>query len=475
MSQRYIQGSSRSSMSSDTMVGSSSDSDGKSREKYDEDYLSSKKKPRVQSVESSIDTESDTPPTEAEKDFKPGRSLGNKVKKAWKTVKEKFSDKSNHTPKTKKSIPCEFKAYELSLSLDDRTALWKENGKNLFGNIKILAPDFKKSQAVIADLIVKGGEDFAADEFNAADYAGLGFDFFLTTMSHDALINPIRFFTSKSVITSTKTTADEFLANSDEEFLADSEDALPLSNGMLNKPIRLCASGIGPELFSNQLLDILREIPLTCPVILDVSSNNLGPDEVLKLVRLMEEHPVIYSLDLGNNPVCDDQKANSSLMQLQKANSSMMQLFDALGPVSRLFLNNTGFNDQNGFFIESSLASNCCLRHLSLQSNQLTHEGVIAIIEAVIPSDFADRAMTDSALTTVELQGNYHGSSDAIADALRFALRDVYGDDLGELPTLAPMFLGIDLSPSLLNKVKKFEPHFSQLTSPRGNSTDERL
>ncbi len=427
--------------------------------------MSSKKKPRVQSVESSIDRESDTPPTEAEKDSKPGRSLGNKIKKTSKNVKEKFSDKSNHTPKTKKLIPCEFKAYDPSLSLDDRTALWKENGKNLFGNIKILAPDFKKSQAVIADLIVKGGEDFAADEFNAADYAGLGFDFFLTTMSHDALINPIRFFTSKSVITSTKTTADEFLANSDEEFVADSKDALPLSNGMLNKPIRLCASGIGPELFSNQLLDILREIPLTCPVILDVSSNNLGPDEVLKLVRLMEEHPVIYSLDLGNNPICTRKDSNLRLMRL----------FSQLGPVSQLFLDNTGFNDDTAFFIDLALQSNCCLRHLSLQSNQLTPEGVIAIIEAVIPSNFADRAMTDSALTTVELQHNDHGSSDAIADALGIALSNVYGDGLDELPALAPMSLGIDLPPSLLNKVKKFEPHFSQLTSPRGNSTDERL
>lgn len=451
-------------MSSDTIVRSSSDSEGKSRGKYDEESVSSKKKPRVQSVESSSDTESDTSSTGAEKGSKPGRGLRGKIKKTWKNVKEKFSDKSNHTPKTKKSTPCEFKAYDPSLSLDERTALWKENGKNLFCNIKILAPDFKKSQDVIADLIVKGGEDFAADEFNAADYAGLGFDF-SSTMSNNTLINPMRFFTNKSVITSTKTTADEFLANSDEEFLADSEDAPPLSSDTLNKPIRLCASGIGPELFSNQLLDILLEIPLSCPVILDASSNELGSNEVLKLVRLMEEHPVIYSLDLGNNPICA--RENTSL--------GLMRLFANLGPVSRLFLDNTAFNDDTAFFIDLALQSNCCLRHLSLQSNQLTPDGVITIIEAVIPSDFADRAITDSALTTVELQGNYHGSSDAIAHALGIALSNVYGDGLDELPALAPMYLGVDLPPSLSNKFKKFEPHFSQLTSPRGNSTDQRL
>jgi hypothetical protein len=50
-----------------------------------------------------------------------------------------------------------------------------------------------------------------------------------------------------------------------------------------------------------------------------------------------------------------------------------------------------------------------------------------------------------------------------------------YADDLDEAPALAPMSLGIDLTPSLLQKFEKFEPHFSQFTSPRGNSTDERL
>ena len=464
MSQRSIQGTPRSSMSSDTIVRSSSESEKKSREKYDEESVSSEKKPRMQYVESSSDTESDAPPTPSEKRSKSGRSLGGKIKKTWKNVKEKFSSKSNHTQKIKKSTPCEFKVYDPSLSHEQKIELWKENGKNLFGNIKILAPDFKKSQDVIADLISNGGEDFTADEFNVLDYAGLGFDF-SSAMSHGALINPMRFFTSKPVITSTKTTADEFLANSDEEFVADSEDALPLSSDTLNKPIRLCASGIGPELFSNQLLDILREIPLTCPVILDVSSNNLGPDEVLKLVRLMEEHPVIYSLDLGNNPICTRKDSNLGLMRL----------FSELGPVSRLFLDNTGFNDDTAYFIDLALESNFCLRHLSLQSNQLTHEGVIAIIEAVIPSDFADRAMTDSTLNTLALQHNDHGSSDGIADALVTALRDVYGDDLDELPALAPISLGIDLPPSFLNKFKKFEPHFSQLTGLRGNSTDERL
>jgi hypothetical protein len=426
--------------------------------------VSSEKKPRVRSVESSSDSGSDVPPTKAEKHSKSRGGLSEKIKKTWKDVKEKISNKSSQSPNTKKSTPFEFKAYDPSLSYEQKIELWKENGRNLFGNIKTLVPDFKKSQDVITDLMVRYGENFAADKFNAADYAGLGFDF-SSTMSNDTLMNPMRFFTSKSVITSTKTTADEFLANSDEEFLAGSEDAPPLSSDTLNKPIRLCASGIGPALFRTQLLDILREIPLTCPVILDVSSNELGPDEVLEMVSLMKEHPVIYSLDLGNNPICRDKKGNSALIQL----------FGALGPVSRLFLDNTGFNDDTAYFAELPVESNCCLRYLSLQNNHLAEDGVITIIKAAIPSDFAVRAMTDSALTTVALQRNDHGSSDAIADALGIAFSNVYGDDLDEAPALAPMSLGIDLTPSLLQEFEKFEPHFSQFTSPRGNSTDERL
>ena len=91
-------------------------------------------------------------------------------------------------------------------------------------------------------------------------------------------------------------------------------------------------------------------------------------------------------------------------------------------------------------------------------------------------SDTIVKSSSESdALTTVALQHNDRGSSDAIADALGIVLSNVYGDDLNELPALAPMSLGIDLPPSLLNKFREFEPHFSQLTSPRGNSTDERL
>jgi hypothetical protein len=91
-------------------------------------------------------------------------------------------------------------------------------------------------------------------------------------------------------------------------------------------------------------------------------------------------------------------------------------------------------------------------------------------------SDTIVKSSSESdALTTVALQHNDHGSSNAIADALGTDLSNVYGDDLDELPALAPISLGIDLPPSLLNKFKEFEPHFSQLTSPHGNSTDERL
>jgi len=48
MSQRSIQGTSRGSMSSDTTVKSSSESEKKPREKYEQDSIDSEKKPRLQ-------------------------------------------------------------------------------------------------------------------------------------------------------------------------------------------------------------------------------------------------------------------------------------------------------------------------------------------------------------------------------------------------------------------------------------------
>jgi hypothetical protein len=456
MSQRSIQTASRGSMSSDTLVKSSSESEKKCREKYDEESLSSKKNPRVQSVESSSDTEPDTPSTEAEKGSKPRRSLREKIKKTWKNVKEKYSDKSSHIPKTKKSTPCEFKAYDPSLSLDDRTELWKENGKNLFGNIKTFKPDFKKSQGVITDLILKGSEDFAANEFNAADYAGLGFDF-LSTMTDGALINPMNIFGSKSVITSTKTTA--------QELLADTEDAAIRPSYALNKPIKLCASGIGPALFSNQLLNILREIPLTCPVILDVSSNNLGPLELLELVRVMEEHPVIYSLDLGNNPICTDKSACFALINL----------FSALGPVSRLFLDNTGFNDNSAADIESSVEGNFCLRHLDLRGNKLTERGLHHMIFSTISHTLSYRQDDDSALRVMQLQNNIPNEWDPIITILNVAFCMARLTEENFVPRPTPIPVQIDIPDLYVQKLNFGEPYLSNIIRPQTNSTDDRL
>jgi hypothetical protein len=57
------------------------------------------------------------------------------------------------------------------------------------------------------------------------------------------LIDAMKIFGSKAVITSTPT--------SSEELLTDIEDEPPRPSYPLNEPIRPCACGIGPELFSS--------------------------------------------------------------------------------------------------------------------------------------------------------------------------------------------------------------------------------
>ena len=456
MSHRSIQGNSRGSRSSDTIVKSSSESEEISQQKHEENSVNSKKNPRMESIGIPIDTKSDAKNAEPDKLPKHGRSLGEKIKSTWKEVKEKLSDKSSHTPKAKTSKGGKFQADDPSLLPSKRTELWQENSRNLFSNIKTLGLDFKQSQDIIKALIIKGGENFAASEFNAENYAGLGFDF-SSTMTDGALINPMNIFGSKSVITSTKTTA--------QELLADTEDATIRPNYALNKPIKLCASGIGPALFSNQLLNILREIPLTCPVILDVSSNNLGPHELLELVRLMEEHPVIYYLDLGNNPICTDKNACFALIKL----------FDALGPVSRLFLNNTGFNDVTAEFVEYPLCINPCLRHLNLQNNSLTEVGISLMINAAIPGDFFDRKNNDTALVSIQLQNNTVNDWDQIITTIDKVFRRAgfYGKNFATTSPKTP--LQLDFPATYIQELSSNDDFWLEVTKPQTDSIDDRL
>lgn len=461
MSQRSIQATSRGSISSDTLVKSSDESEKKSQEKYEEESVSSEKTPRMLPVDSSSDTASDSEPIGAEKYSKSWSSVGEKIKKSWKDVKEKFLDKSRYSPKTKKSTPFKFKADDRSLPNEKRILLWQENGRNLFGNIKILTHDFKKSQDIITDLIKCDGKNFAANNFNAGDYAGLGFDFFSTmfssSISHDALINPMEIFGSKSIITSTKTLP--------EELLADSENESPRPSYALSKPVWLCASGIGPELFRNQLLNILREIPLTCPVILDASSNNLGPNELLELAHMMSEHPVIYSLDLSNNPLCPGDNACYALIKL----------FALLGPVYRLYLDKTGFNDNTAEFIEYSLRENRCLRHLNLQHNNLRETGISSLIYSAIPSDFFDRKKEGCTLNTIQLQNNSADDWDPIIVALKTAFMRAHIFDKNYIPTPPAMPLQIDIPALWIQKLSFAEPYLSEITRPEENSVNVRL
>jgi hypothetical protein len=213
------------------------------------------------------------------------------------------------------------------------------------------------------------------------------------------------------------------------------------------------------------LLNILREIPLACPVILDASSNNLGPNELLELAHMMSEHPVIYSLDLSNNPLCPGDNACYGLIKL----------FALLGPVSRLYLDKTGFNDNTAEFIEYSLKENRCLRLLNLQHNNLRETGISSLICSAIPSDFFDRKKDDCTLSTIQLQNNSAEDWDPIIVALKTAFTRAHIFDKNYIPTPPAIPLQIDIPDSWIEKLSFAEPYISEIARPQKKSADDRL
>ena len=105
MSQRSIQATSRGLMSSDTLVKSSSESEKKSQEKYEEESVRSETTPRMLHVDSSSDTESDSESMTAEKYSKSWGSVGGKSKNLGKTLKRNFQINQAIAQKQKNQPP----------------------------------------------------------------------------------------------------------------------------------------------------------------------------------------------------------------------------------------------------------------------------------------------------------------------------------------------------------------------------------
>jgi len=448
MAQRIPSHSTRESTRSDLVAESSSEPEKRPREKYENETARISEKPRMRSKES----DSDDAIGSGNRSFEKKPNLGMKIKNKWKKIKEKFSAESSTTSRTKKSTNASLYTMPSDLSRSEKIRLWRDNGQRLLNNKEALQHDFADSANEVTRLLNEGNDENAAQQFDETAYTGLGFRFFV-----DSTVDGLKILGSKSMARVTSTKTQDFLADDDQDYAP--------ARYILAKPIKIGAFGIGPERFVDEVLKLLREIPEGCPVILDATHNELGPDELNQLVDVMENHPVIYHLDLSGNPLCSGDDACYAVARL----------FEALGPVSHLYLDETGINDQTALLIEESLSQNCCLRHLNLQNNNLTETGINTMIYAAVPSDFFGRKKDDSALTTIQLQHNAPDDWDPIITAINhvFMRANIFEEDF--IPTSTAIPVQIDIPTSLIQELSVGETYVSEIISPQDNSVDDRL
>ena len=141
------------------------------------------------------------------------------------------------------------------------------------------------------------------------------------------------------------------------------------------KPVKINASGFKGELNTLQsiVMSALSVVDSGCPIILDLSMNGLRDADLGTLLEFMKVKPIIYQLNLDQNPLCSGDQASETLVEL----------FQLSTPISHLYLNKTGLNDATAFAMSESLGKHPCLTHLDLRSNVLTAVGALALIDAV--------------------------------------------------------------------------------------------
>ena len=141
------------------------------------------------------------------------------------------------------------------------------------------------------------------------------------------------------------------------------------------KPVKINASGFKGELNTLQsiVMSALSAVDSSCPVILDLSMNGLRDADLRPLLEFMKVKPIIYQLNLDQNPLCSGDQASETLVELCQLST----------PISHLYLIKTGLNDATAFAMSEALGKHPCLTHLDLRSNVLTAVGALALIDAV--------------------------------------------------------------------------------------------
>jgi hypothetical protein len=181
-------------------------------------------------------------------------------------------------------------------------------------------------------------------------------------------------------------------------------------SGLEGKTIKLDAAGIGKNRFIDEVLPALKKLPISCKVVLDASNNELTSDELGKLAEVMAMKPVIYHLDLSGNPLADGEDRQQAVGQL----------FRHSGPMTRLNLEGTSFDNTMAFAIQDGFSQAQCLERLDLRNNLLDEKGAIALINAVLPDpDDVSQIARLNALYSFRLGGNpYMGHEDEVRAAV---------------------------------------------------------
>lgn len=160
--------------------------------------------------------------------------------------------------------------------------------------------------------------------------------------------------------------------------------------------IKLSAGLIGRDRILKEVLPALTKIPAGCRVVLEASHNNLTPDDLGELLKVMKTNPCIVQLDLAGNSLCSDDEVSHP----------MVALFQLPSPLAHLYLAATNFNDQTACQISGALATNPCLRHLDLRRNLICEAGALALINALATTRTTGEVHTNTVLETMRLQDN---------------------------------------------------------------------
>ena len=250
---------------------------------------------------------------------------------------------------------------------------WKQEAKNLKENCEKLREDFSKSKSLITEL----SKSFYSS--NSSSTANQGPDLQIFDQFEGIQID-FKTFTWGSEVG-------------------------PLISLIEGKVVKLDAKNIGRERVLNEVIPCLKNIPASCPIVFDISGNDLVSKDLVPLIEFMAGNPTIYRLDLSENPLFEDKDNHKEVVQL----------FACGGPLTHCYLSNVGFNDMAAQELKQAIAKSSVLEHLDLRFNHLSANGVAAVIKALIPGAELDQKVITS-IRAVRLFNNAYddGADDEI-------------------------------------------------------------